>query len=43
MQNDFSLLNRRVEENGLSEASAPWNENCGFLACVRASYLSNVM
>lgn len=32
MQNDYSLLNRRVEENGLSEASAPWNENVGFLA-----------
>jgi aryl-alcohol dehydrogenase-like predicted oxidoreductase len=26
MQNDYSLLNRRIEENGLSEASAPWNE-----------------
>ena len=24
MQNDYSLLNRRIEENGLSEASAPW-------------------
>jgi len=31
MQNDYSLINRRVEENGLSEASAPWNENVGFL------------
>ena len=31
MQNDYSLLNRRIEENGLSEASAPWNENVGFL------------
>jgi len=29
MQNDFSLLNRRVEENGVSEASAPWHYNCG--------------
>ena len=33
MQNDYSLLNRRIEENGLSEASAKWNENIGFLAC----------
>ena len=32
MQNDYSLINRRVEENGLSEASAPWNENVGFMA-----------
>ena len=32
MQNDFSLINRRIEENGLSEASAPWNENVGFMA-----------
>jgi aryl-alcohol dehydrogenase-like predicted oxidoreductase len=31
MQNDYSLLNRRIEENGLSEASASWNENVGFL------------
>ena len=32
MQNDYSLINRRIEENGLSEASAPWNENVGFMA-----------
>jgi len=32
MQNDYSLINRRIEENGLSEASAPWNEDVGFLA-----------
>ena len=32
MQNDYSIINRRVEENGLSEASAPWNEDVGFLA-----------
>jgi len=31
MQNDYSLINRRIEENGLSEASAPWNENVGFM------------
>tara|TARA_B100000780_G_scaffold92451_1_gene64068 strand:- start:508 stop:849 length:342 start_codon:yes stop_codon:yes gene_type:complete len=31
MQNDYSLINRRVEENGLSEASAPWNEDVGFM------------
>ena len=32
MQNDYSLLNRRVEENGLSEASSPLHENTGFMA-----------
>lgn len=32
MQNDYSILNRRIEENGLSEASAPPIENCGFMA-----------
>ena len=31
MQNDYSIINRRIEENGLSEASAPWNENIGFM------------
>ena len=32
MENDYSLLNRRVEENGLSEASSPALCNAGFLA-----------
>jgi len=32
MQNDYSLINRRIEENGVSEASAPWNEDVGFMA-----------
>lgn len=32
MQNDFSLIDRRAEENGLSEASSPIHLNCGFLA-----------
>jgi len=32
MQNDYSMLNRRVEENGLSEASSPLHENTGFMA-----------
>jgi len=32
MQNDYSLLNRRIEENGLSEASSPVHENVGFMA-----------
>jgi len=31
MQNDYSLINRRIEEQGLSEASAPWNQNVGFM------------
>lgn len=32
MQNDYSILNRRIEENGLSEASSPALENAGFMA-----------
>eukprot|EP00193_Tetraselmis_chui_P019428 CAMPEP_0177794500 /NCGR_PEP_ID=MMETSP0491_2-20121128/25685_1 /TAXON_ID=63592 /ORGANISM="Tetraselmis chuii, Strain PLY429" /LENGTH=468 /DNA_ID=CAMNT_0019317173 /DNA_START=373 /DNA_END=1779 /DNA_ORIENTATION=- len=32
MQNDFSLIDRRAEENGVSEASSPVNENVGFMA-----------
>lgn len=32
MQNDYSLINRRIEENGQSEACAPWNEDVGFMA-----------
>lgn len=31
-QGDFSILNRRSEENGLAEACSPVNENCGFMA-----------
>lgn len=32
MQNDFSLIDRRAEENGVSEASSPVHENVGFMA-----------
>ena len=32
MQNDFSVINRRVEENGVTEASSPVHENVGFMA-----------
>ena len=32
LQNDFSILNRRIEENGVAEASAPWLYNAGFFA-----------
>ena len=32
MQNDYSLIDRRAEENGVSEASAPMHENVGFMA-----------
>eukprot|EP00466_Bigelowiella_natans_P001401 jgi/Bigna1/139276/aug1.49_g13984 len=32
MQNDFSLIDRRAEENGVSEASSPIHENVGFMA-----------
>ena len=32
MQGDFSLINRRSEENGLAEASSPLHLNAGFMA-----------
>lgn len=32
MQNDFSIINRRAEENGVTEASSPVHENVGFMA-----------
>jgi aryl-alcohol dehydrogenase-like predicted oxidoreductase len=32
MQNDFSIIDRRAEENGVSEASSPIHLNAGFLA-----------
>ena len=32
MQNDYSLINRRVEDNALSEAMSAVNLNCGFMA-----------
>mmetsp|Transcript_20003 Transcript_20003/g.60572 ORF Transcript_20003/g.60572 Transcript_20003/m.60572 type:complete len:375 (-) Transcript_20003:1074-2198(-) len=32
LQNDFSLINRRVEENGVTEGSSPANLNVGFMA-----------
>lgn len=32
MQNDFSLIDRRSEENGVSEASSQIHENVGFMA-----------
>ena len=32
LQNDFSIINRRVEENGVTEASSPVHENVGFMA-----------
>lgn len=32
LQGDFSIINRRSEENGVSEASSPTNENVGFMA-----------
>ena len=32
MQNDFSLIDRRAEENGVAEASSAIHENVGFMA-----------
>jgi len=32
LQNDYSILNRRIDENGVSEASSPMQENMGFMA-----------
>ncbi|CAK9089123.1 unnamed protein product [Durusdinium trenchii] len=31
-QNDYSILNRRCEENGLFEMCSPYNEDVGFMA-----------
>jgi len=31
-ENDYSILNRRCEENGLFEMGSPYNENVGFFA-----------
>lgn len=43
MQNDYSMLNRRCDENGLAEASSPIHENCGFMAynCLAGGILTN--
>jgi aryl-alcohol dehydrogenase-like predicted oxidoreductase len=32
MQGDFSLIDRKSEENGVAEAASPFNENVGFMA-----------
>jgi len=32
MQGDFSLIDRKSEENGVAEAASPFNENAGFMA-----------
>jgi aryl-alcohol dehydrogenase-like predicted oxidoreductase len=32
MEGDFSLLDRKSEENGVAEAASPFNENVGFMA-----------
>uniref|UniRef100_A0A7S4AC27 NADP-dependent oxidoreductase domain-containing protein n=1 Tax=Pseudo-nitzschia australis TaxID=44445 RepID=A0A7S4AC27_9STRA len=32
MQGDFSILDRKSEENGVAEAASPYNENVGFMA-----------
>jgi aryl-alcohol dehydrogenase-like predicted oxidoreductase len=32
MMGDFSLVDRKSEENGVAEASSPYNENVGFMA-----------
>ena len=32
LQNDYSLINRRIEENGVSEGSSPIHMNTGFMA-----------
>jgi aryl-alcohol dehydrogenase-like predicted oxidoreductase len=31
-QGDFSLIDRKSEENGVAEAASPYNENIGFMA-----------
>lgn len=32
IQGDFSLLDRKSEENGVAEAASPYNENVGFMS-----------
>lgn len=32
LQGDFSLIDRKSEENGVAEAASPYNENVGFMA-----------
>jgi aryl-alcohol dehydrogenase-like predicted oxidoreductase len=32
IQGDFSLIDRKSEENGVAEAASPYNENVGFMA-----------
>lgn len=32
MQGDFSILDRKSEENGVAEAASPFNENVGFMS-----------
>jgi aryl-alcohol dehydrogenase-like predicted oxidoreductase len=32
IQGDFSLIDRKSEENGVAEAASPWNENVGFMS-----------
>jgi len=32
MQGDYSILDRKSEENGVAEAASPFNENVGFMA-----------
>eukprot|EP00968_Pinguiococcus_pyrenoidosus_P019195 scaffold2042_cov295-Pinguiococcus_pyrenoidosus.AAC.3 len=32
LQGDFSLVDRKIEENGVTEASSPLHLNCGFMA-----------
>jgi hypothetical protein len=32
IQGDFSLIDRKSEENGVAEACSPYNENVGFMA-----------
>ena len=32
IQGDFSLIDRKSEENGVAEAASPYNENVGFMS-----------
>lgn len=32
IQGDFSMIDRKSEENGVAEAASPYNENVGFMA-----------
>jgi aryl-alcohol dehydrogenase-like predicted oxidoreductase len=39
IQGDFSLIDRKSEENGVAEAASPYNENVGFRVALSLTFL----